>query len=87
MRQRTIFYKTTNTFCFFSFSFPGFISHPPFLQAAIPIQDTFSDNIVMLEFRVKTILQWNPVNAVTNGPKKFDVFNGVAVLPGQGQIS
>ena len=74
-------------FCFFSFSLPGFISHPLFLQAAIPIRDTFSDNIVMLEFRGKTILQWYPVNKVTNGPKKFGRFNGVAVLRGQGQIS
>ena len=56
-------------------------------QAAIPIRDTFSDNIVMQEFRVKTILQWNPVNAVINGPKKLGRFNGVAVLPGQDQIS
>ena len=66
-------------FCFFSFSLPGFISHPPFLQAAIPIRpirDTFSDNIVMLEFGGKTILQWNPVNTVTNGSKKIGRFNG-----------
>ena len=32
----------------------------------------------MLEFRVKTILQWNPVNVVTNGLKEFGRFNGVA---------
>ena len=25
-------------------------------------------------------IQWNPVNTVTNGPKKFGHINGVAVL-------
>ena len=32
-------------------------------------------------------LQWNPVNTVTNGPKKFGQINGVAILSGRAQIS
>ena len=32
-------------------------------------------------------LQWNPVNTVTNGPKKFGQINGVAILSVQAQIS
>ena len=32
-------------------------------------------------------LQRNPVNTVTNGPDLHGRINGVAVLPGQGQIS
>ena len=72
MRQRTIFYKTTNMFCFFFFHYQVLyrIHCSCKYQAAIPIRDTFSDNIVMQEFRGKTILQWNPANAVTNGSKK-----------------
>ena len=31
-------------------------------------------------------LQWNPVNTVTSGSKNVRRINGVAVLPGQGQI-
>ena len=35
-------------------------------------------------------VQWNPVNTVTNGSKKFGrvkTINGVTVLPAQAQIS
>ena len=31
-------------------------------------------------------LQWNPVNMVNNGPKKFGQINGLAILSGQAQI-
>ena len=31
-------------------------------------------------------VQWNPVNTVTSGSKKFGRINGVAVLSGQAQI-
>ena len=31
------------------------------------------------------LVQWNPVNMVTNGSKKFGRINGVAVLSGQAQ--
>ena len=32
-------------------------------------------------------VQWNHINAVTNGSKKFGLANGVDVLSGQAQIS
>ena len=87
IRQRTIFFKATDMFCFFSFSLPGFISHPRFLWIPCKQQYLSGTLSVILEFRGKTILQWNLVNAVINGPKQLGRFNGVAVLPGQGQIS
>jgi len=31
------------------------------------------------------MVQWNPINTVTNGSYKFGCVNGVAVLPGQAQ--
>ena len=31
-------------------------------------------------------LQWNPVNTVTSGSKNVRRINGVALLPGEGQI-
>ena len=36
---------------------------------------------------VCSLLQWNSVNTVTNGPKKYSHINGVAVLSGQAQLS
>lgn len=33
------------------------------------------------------IIQWNPINTVTSGSKKFACINGVAVLSRQAQIS
>ena len=33
------------------------------------------------------VVQWNPVNTITNGSKKFGRINGVAVLSRQAQIS
>ena len=40
-------------------------------------------------FHIKQLLelQWDPVNTVTNGPKRLGQINGVAVLSGQVQIS
>ena len=32
-------------------------------------------------------IQWNPVDTVTNGPKKIGCINRVAILLGQDQIS
>ena len=40
--------------------------------------------VELTQFRSNYMIQWNPVNRVTNGSKKKNGgINGVAVLPGQ----
>ena len=36
---------------------------------------------------ISKTVQWNSVNTVTNGSKKFGRINGVVILSGQAQIS